>query len=78
MIIIITTTGMILAGLIYLLSVPVYFEIGYDIEQREFETAPLNSIPSPIGLSPKLDQIRDQRDIVIETNKRRKKRRDFV
>ena len=38
----------------------------------------LNSILSPIGLSLKLYQIKDQIDKVIKRNKRRKERRDFV
>ena len=54
MIIIIATTGIILAGLIYLLCVPVYFEIGYDIEQREFETCSFRLYPFSYRIKPKI------------------------
>ena len=59
MIIIITTTGIILAGLIYLLCVPVYFEIGYDIEQREFESCSFKLYPFTYRIRPKIG--RDKR-----------------
>jgi len=53
MIIIITTTGMV-AGLIYLLCVPVYFEIGYDIEQREIESCSFKLYPFTYRIRPKI------------------------
>ncbi len=45
MTIIITISGMILAGLLYLLFVPVYFQIGYNIEKRSFETGFIRMYP---------------------------------
>jgi len=45
MTIIITISGMILAGLLYLLYVPVYFQIGYNIEKRSFETGFIKMYP---------------------------------
>jgi len=54
MIIIIATTGIILAGLIYLLCVPVYFEIGYDIEQRELESCSFKLYPFSYRIKPKI------------------------
>ena len=54
MIIIITTTGIILAGLIYLLCVPVYFEIGYDIEHREIESCFFRLYPFSYRLRPRI------------------------
>ena len=54
MIIIIATTGIILAGIIYLLSVPVYFEIGYNIEQRELESAFIKLNPFSYRIKPKI------------------------
>ena len=54
MIIIITTTGIILAGMIYLLCVPVYLEIGYDIEQREFESCFFKLYPFSYRIRPKI------------------------
>ena len=53
MIIIITTTGMV-AGLIYLLFVPVYFEIGYNIEKREFESCSFKLYPFSYRIRPKI------------------------
>ena len=53
MIIIITTTGILLAGLIYLLCVPLYFEMGYDIEQRKFESCSLKLYPLTYRIRPK-------------------------
>jgi len=52
MIIIIATTGIILAGMIYLLCVPVYFEIGYDIEQREIESCFVKLYPFTYRIKP--------------------------
>ena len=54
MIIIIATTGIILAGLVYLLCVPVYFEIGYDIEQRELESCSFKLYPFSYRIKPKI------------------------
>jgi hypothetical protein len=54
MIIIIATTGIILAGLIYLLCVTVYFEIGYNIEQRELETGFIKLYPFSYRIRPKI------------------------
>jgi len=54
MIIIIGTTGIILAGLIYLLCVPVYFEIGYDIDQRELESCFIKLYPFSYRIKPKI------------------------
>ena len=54
MIITIATTGIILAGLIYLLCVPVYFEIGYDIEQRELESCSFKLYPFSYRIKPKI------------------------
>ena len=54
MIIIITITGIILAGMIYLLCVPVYLEIGYDIEQREFESCFFKLYPFSYRIRPKI------------------------
>ncbi len=51
MIIIIGTTGMV-AVLIYLLCVPVYFEIGYSIEQRELEIAFIKLYPFSYRIRP--------------------------
>lgn len=45
MTIIITISGMILAGLLYLLYVPVYFQIGYNIEKRSLETGFIKMYP---------------------------------
>ncbi len=55
MTIIITISGMILAGLLYLLFVPVYFQIGYNIEKRSFETGSIKMYPFTyrIGRKPK-------------------------
>ena len=52
--IIIAITGIILAGLIYLLWVPVYFEIGYDIEQRELESCSFRLYPFSYRIKPKI------------------------
>jgi hypothetical protein len=54
MIVTITTTGILLAGLIYLLCVPVYFEIGYDIEQKEFESCFFKLYPFTYRIRPKV------------------------
>ena len=54
MIIIIATTGIILAGIIYLLCVPVYFEIGYNIEQRELESCSFRLYPFSYRIKPKI------------------------
>ncbi len=54
MIIIVATTGIILAGLVYLLYVPVYFEIGYDIEQRELESCSFKLYPFSYRIKPKI------------------------
>jgi len=54
MIIIITTTGIILAGLIYLLCVPVYFEIGYNIDQKELESCSFKLYPFSYRIKPKI------------------------
>jgi hypothetical protein len=55
MTIIITISGMILAGLLYLLFVPVYFQIGYNIEKRAVETGFIKMYPFTyrIGRNPK-------------------------
>jgi len=45
MTIIITISGMILAGLLYLLFIPVYFQIEYNIEKRSFETGSIKMYP---------------------------------
>ena len=80
MIIIIATTGIILAGLIYLLCVPVYFEIGYDIEQREIESCFVKLYPFTYRIKPKIgpDKKSSKQSDQVKRSKRRKERRDFV
>ena len=76
MIIIITTTGMILAVLIYLLCVPVYFEIGYDIEQRELESCSFKLYPFSYRIKPKIvPDKRSARQSDQEEQKAKKKKR---
>jgi len=76
MIIIITTTGIILAGMIYLLCVPVYFEIGYDIEQREIESCFIKLYPFTYRIKPKIvpDKGSDRQSDQEEQKTKRKKR----
>ena len=76
MIIIITTTGIILAGLIYLLCVPLYFEIGYDIEQREFESCSFKLYPFTYRIRPKTGRdkrLAKQNDQDKQKTKRKKR-----
>lgn len=76
MIIIIATTGVILAGLIYLLCVPVYFEIGYNIEQRKLESAFIKLYPFSYRIKPKIgpDKKSDRQSDQKEQKTKRKKR----
>jgi len=76
MIIIIATTGIILAGLIYLLCVPVYFEIGYNIEQRELESAFIKLYPFTYRIKPKIGpDKRSARQSDQEEQKTKRKKR---
>jgi len=76
MIIIITTTGIILAVLIYLLCVPLYFEIGYDIEQREFESCFFKLYPFSYRIRPKIGpDKRSARDNDQDKQKTKRKKR---
>jgi len=70
MIIIIATTGIILAGIIYLLCVPVYFEIGYDIEQRELESCSFKLYPFSYRIRP--ESRRDKRSAKQSDQKEQK------
>lgn len=76
MIIIIATTGIILASLIYLLCVPVYFEIGYNIEQRELESCSFKLYPFSYRIKPKIgpDKKSARQSDQEEQKKKRKKR----
>ncbi len=76
MIIIIATTGIILAGLIYLFCVPVYFEIGYNIEQRKLESAFIKLYPFSYRIKPKIgpDKKSDRQSDQKEQKTKRKKR----
>jgi hypothetical protein len=73
MIIIIATTGVISACVIYLLCVPVYFEIGYDIEQREFENFSLQLYPFSYRIRP--ESRRDKRSDRQSDQEEQKKRK---
>ena len=82
MIIIIATTGIILASLIYLLCVPVYFEIGYDIKQRKLENCSFKLYPFSYRIKPKIgsdkksDRQNDKKE--QETKKKKKIRIRFI
>jgi len=74
--IIIAITGIILAGLIYLLWVPVYFEIGYDIEQKELETCSFKLYPFRYRIKPKIGPDKgsaEQSDQEEQETKRKKR-----
>ena len=76
MIIIIATTGIILASIIYLLCVPVYFEIGYNIEQRELERCSFRLYPFSYRIKPKIGpDKKSARQSDQEEQKTKKKKR---
>ena len=77
MIFILTTTGIVLAGFIYLLCVPVHFEIGYDIEQREFENFFFKLYPFSYRIRPKIVSDKRSAKQSDQDKKKTKKKKRF-